>query len=116
LSAVSIRDLTAVKEDIMALQSLEPQNQDGSPTESSIWHMRWFQMISPLAIVLIVAIGSLIAFYFTRSPYCFTPCLSLIAPAWKLFSRITNFLFPQDEKDFQLELFALKIQRKKRVP
>ena len=99
----------------MASLSLEPQNQDVTPIESRVWRMRWFQMIAPLAIVLIVAIGSLVAFYFTRSLYSFSLCPVLLAPVWKLYSRVTNFLFPQDEKDFQLELFALKIQRKRRV-
>src|SRR5260221_11294403 len=79
---------------------------------SMIERMRWFQMIGTLAVILIIPTASIIAFCITQNSYCFAPCGLLIAPAWRLSNRITNFLFPQDTRDFQLEIAkVLKIHR-----
>jgi hypothetical protein len=89
-------------------------DEDDQGDRSRLWRMRWFQMVGTLAVILIIPIAAIIAFCVTQQPYCFAPCGLLIAPAWRLSNRITNFLFPQDARDFQLEIAkVLRILRSK---
>src|SRR5436309_12352881 len=66
--------------------------------------MRWFHMIGMLTVIIITPVACIIAFGITKSPYCFAPCSILIPPVWRIMGRITNYLFPQDTKDFELEI------------
>jgi hypothetical protein len=103
----SLQVIAANKQQDQSLSDLKLAN-------DRLLRMRWFQMIGTLVVILIIPTASIIAFCITQNPYCFTPCGLLIAPAWRLSNRITNFLFPQDAREFQVEIAkVLKIHYNK---
>lgn len=92
---------------LQVIAANEQQDQSLSDLKSAndrLSRMRWFQMIGTLVVILIISTASIIAFCITQNTYCFVPCGLLIAPAWRISTRITNFLFPQDARDFQVEI------------
>ena len=82
-----------------------PQHaQEDLPAESAtLSRMRWFFLI----LVALWAFGAMalpvVAFYLTKSALSFTLFTTLAPPVYILY-RIASFLFPKDEKDFQLVL------------
>ena len=77
--------------------------------QATLWKMRWFYLIG-IGIWILVALSITgAAFCITRNPYSFSLFTTLAPPVYLLI-RITKYLFPRDDKDFQLA--AMKIRQR----
>ncbi len=78
-----------------------------SATTGEDIQMRWFFLRLVAIWILATVVLTFILFCLTRNPYCFSG-LGLLAPPFYILYRIVRFLFPKNDRDYEVKLEKIK--------
>jgi len=92
--------------------SLNQGQEDISPEPPTIRRMRWFFLLLVTLWIFGAMALPVVAFYLTKDPLSFTFFTTLAPPVYIMY-RVVAFLFPKDERDFQLALTKIQLTAKK---
>src|SRR5436305_15291549 len=79
--------------------------------ETATWHMRWFLLTTLLISVFLTVALTTITFILTQNTFSFALLSGLIIPLIVTSRSLTRYLFPTDDKSYQVK--ALKLQEKR---
>lgn len=71
--------------------------------------MQWFFLKLTALWIIAAMVLPLVAFYLTRNPVCLSGFTTLAPPVYILY-RITKYLFPKCDSDYQIEREKIKAQ------
>jgi len=71
--------------------------------------MQWVFLALTTLWIFTVVIATILLFWHTSNALCFS-LFSTLAPPVYIWWRITKYLFPQDDRDYQLKLARIKVK------